>query len=143
MPGYDVAASFGITVEFLTSGFSAEIMDIDGPSPSRGSIDVTHQGVGTPSAGQFGNRLFIPEDLVDGGEVTLSCHFNPDTVPPVHGANETVQITWPKASGDTSAATWSFPGHVTNYPVSAPLGDKMTADVTVKVAGTVSVVAAA
>jgi len=142
MAGYDVAASFGIEVEFLTSDWSAQLVEIDGPNFTRDAIDVTHQGVGSPTAGKVGNRLYIPSDLVDGGEVTMTMHFNPDDTPPVHLAEENVQITWPKAASDTTAATWTFPAFVTSWGASAPLGEKMTIDVTLKVAGEVSIVAA-
>ena len=122
-PTVDVAS--GITIVFGTSGFTAEITDVSGPGMSRDSIDITHQG--TSDA-----MRFTPADLFDGGECSFDIHFNPDTAPPIDQAPETVTITWP------AGATWVFSGFMTNYEPSAPLNDKMTGSVTVKVDGDIT-----
>lgn len=125
-PSNDIAT--GITLTAGTSGWSAEIVDINGPSLSRDAIDVTHQG--------STNALdFSPADLYDPGELSLTVHFKPNALPPIDQANETWTIAWP--AGDT----WAASGHMTGFSIGAPLNDKMTADVTIKFSGDVTVVA--
>lgn len=125
----------GITVVFATSAFTAEIVDVGGPGRSRESVNISHQGT-------TGAHVFIPATLVDNGEFTLDLHFDPDDEPPINGPNETITITWPKVSGDATAATWAFSGHVTGHEPTGTLEDKMTASVTIKVSGDITKVAA-
>lgn len=120
----------GITIVFGTTGFTAQIVDVSGPGLSRESIDVTHQE--TVDA-----RAFTPADLFDGGELSFDIHFNPDTDPPVDEVAETITITWP------AGATWAFNGFMTGYEPAAPLDDKMTGSVTVKVNGDITITPAA
>jgi len=121
-PSVDIAT--GITIAFGTSGFGGEIVDVNGPSLSRESIDTTHQGTSTA-------RTFSPADFYDAGELTYTVHFNPDTLPPVAEVAETITLTWP------AGATWVFTGFMTAFANTGTLDDKMTADVTVKGSGTV------
>lgn len=126
-PSNDIAT--GITLVAGTSGWSVEIVDVNGPNLSRDSIDVSHQG--------STNALdFSPADLYDPGELSLSVHFNPDNLPPIDQPNETWTITWP------AGATWSASGHMTGFQPTGSLNDKMTADVTIKFNGDVTVVTA-
>lgn len=125
-----VDISTGITIVFGTSSFSAQILDVTPPSQSRESIPTSHQGTTTA-------HTYLPADLVENGELTFTIHFNPDTVPPIDAAAETVTITWP------AGATWAFSGFMTNYEPDAPFEGKMTGTVTVKVTGDITVTAAA
>ena len=127
-PAHDIAT--GITIVFGTSGCSAEILDVNPPSLSRESVEVTHQGT-------TGGKDFIPADLYDAGECSFDVHFNPDTAPPIDEAAETITITFP------SGATWAFSGFLTGYEPKAPLEDKMTATVTIKVTGEITITPAA
>jgi hypothetical protein len=119
----------GHTVVFATSGFSSEIVDLTYPGLSREWINSSHQGTTTAHA-------FIPADLFDPGEMTLTCHFNPDTDPPIDAAAETITITSP------AGATWVFSGGMSGYDPGATLNDKMTVDVTVKVSGDITITGA-
>lgn len=118
----------GITIVFGTSGFGGEIVDVNGPSLARESIDTTHQG-------STAARTFAPADFYDAGELTYTLHFNPDTLPIISSAAETITVTWP------AGATWAFSGFLTGISNVATLDDKMTADVTVKASGQVTAVA--
>lgn len=117
----------GITVSFAT-GFLAEILEVNGPSASRVSIQVSHMGTTTAHA-------FTPGDLIDWGELSISIQFDPATDPPMGSAAETVTITFP----DSGASTWAFNGFMTGFNVKGPLEDKMTADCTIKISGDVTV----
>lgn len=123
-PGVDIGT--GITIVFADSGFDAEILDVGGPESSRESVDISHQGT-------VGGRRFTPADLIDNGEATFDCHFNPDTSFPIEDDPEVITITWP------AGAIWAFNGFMTNHGPSAPLEDKMVAAITVKVDGDITI----
>ena len=130
MPSPDVDVGTGITIVFGTTAFSAEIVDIGGPSLSRESIDKTHQGT-------LKARTFMPSDLYDPGELTFDIHFNPDTDPEIDEPEEVVTVTWP------SGATWAADGFITGYEPATPLEDKMTGSITVKFSGEITITPAA
>jgi len=118
-------AGFGISITFATSSWSADLLDISPPAATREAIDVSHMGLAS------GFKEFMPSDLVDWGEAKLTVAFDPATRPPIDAAVEQITITFPE--GDT----WVFDGFLTKYEPKAPMEDKMTADVTLKVSGNV------
>ncbi len=125
----DVAT--GITIAFGTSGFSANVLDIDGPDWAREYLETSHQGT------TGGHKTWIGADLADGGEFTFTVQFNPDTdVTGYGGGAEEVTLTWP------STATWVFDAIIGGYTPTAPLNQIMTANVTTKVSGGIAVTAA-
>ena len=124
-PAVDI--SHGITIDFTTSNFSAQITNINPPGSSREALDTSHQE-SDPA------REFIPEALFDNGELTFTCHYNPDTAPPIGADPETIIITFTR-----TGANWSFTGFMTNYQPSAPHNGLMTAEVTVKVSGEITI----
>lgn len=133
-----VDQNFGGTAVFGTSSFSIELTDWDYPGATREAIETTHLSTTDATSGQIGNRTFMPNDLVDAGEVTLSGHFNPDKVPPIHAAAETITLNF---AGSTLDATWAFSGFITGYSWNAPLNDKMGCDLTIKISGPITVTA--
>jgi hypothetical protein len=126
----------GVTVVFGTSGFSGYLLNIDGPEVARVSVETTHYGT-------TGGKTFRPGDLYDPGEIALEFAFDPDLSVPIFNAEqpETVTITWPIPAGKSSGATWSASCFCLNYKPSAPLEDKMTATMTLKVTGNITRVA--
>lgn len=113
----------------------AEVNDITPPSLSRDDIEVTHHQ--SPSRW----REFI-KGLKDAGEFSMSINYIPSNS--THNAstglladfaNDTTIDTWTLVFPDTAATTWSFPGYVKGFSPSAPIDDKLSADVTMKVAG--------
>jgi hypothetical protein len=86
-------------------------------------------------------REFI-KDLKDGGDVTFDINYNPTD--PTHNAatgllsdfaNNTTVDTWALQFPDVAATTWTFPGILTGFQAGAPHDGKLTASVTIKVAG--------
>jgi hypothetical protein len=118
----------GTTITFGTSGFSANLIDVSGPSVERGSIDTTHMA--TASA-----LTFIPADLYDPGGVELTFEFNGADNPPIDAVAETITIDWAGASG---TGNWSGSGFMTNYKPGATIGERMTATATLKLTGPLS-----
>lgn len=131
----------GTTIGFGTSGFSLELLDVDGPGLSREFVETSHMGTAAPGAGQMGNKTFLPKRQVDPGELTFECHLDPDVIPPIHAAAETITITFPLPAGGATAATWACSGFITSYEPSDPMEDKMTVSITVKLTGPITVTA--
>lgn len=131
----------GTTVTFGTSGFTAELTDIQISNLSREVIETSNLATAQAGAGQIGSKTFLAGDLTDPGSVTLTGHFNPDTVPPLEGDAETVTITFPPNSGVITPASWAFSGQVISYDPSIPLEDKMTFTMEVKAVGPITVTA--
>lgn len=139
--GADVGT--GTTIVFGTSGFSAEIVGVQLGGVSREAIDTSHMGTTPTPAGKMGSRTFMPGDLSDGGELQLEVHHDPDLVPPIGGAVETVTVTFPLPAGQATPASYAFSGFVTGYSAAVPLEDKMTGTLSVKVSGPITPTASA
>lgn len=121
----------GTTITFGTTGFSANLLDVSGPSIERGSIETTHMG--TTLA-----KTFIAEQLYDPGGVDITIEFNGGDIPPAKSstATETITIDW---AGATGSGTWSFSGFMTNYQPTAAIGERMQATATIKATGPISI----
>lgn len=107
----------------------AEVNNIDGPNMSRDTIDVTN----LDSTG--GYREFIG-GFRDGGEVNLEMNFTLAGYDQMKDDFESdalvdYQIVLP----DTGATTLQFSAFVTSLGVSVPTDDKVTASVTFKISG--------
>ena len=116
----------GTTVVFGTSGFSADLISVEGPDISRESIDETYMATTVAKA-------FDPAELYDGGTFTLNIAHSISALPPVTGANETATVNW--AGGTYS---WAFTCHVTSYSGGASIGARMEGKLTVKVSGAIT-----
>lgn len=113
----------------------AEVNDITPPSLGRDEIEVTHH--------QSPNRWreFI-KGLKDAGEFSMSINYiptnsthNASTGLLADFANDTTVDTWTLVFPDTALTTWSFPGFMKGFAPKAPIDDKLSADVTMKVTG--------
>lgn len=112
----------------------AEVQDISGPSFSLDTAEVTSHG----STG--GWKEYIGT-LLDGGEVSFDINFLPTET--THGyasgllkdmVNKTVrnfQIVFP----DAASTTWTFAALITGFETSEPVGDQLSASVTLKITG--------
>lgn len=110
----------------------AEINSIDGPSMTRDTIDVTS----LDSTG--GYREFIG-GFRDGGEISLEMNFTLAGYDDLKADYESdsardYQIVLP----DTGATTFGFSAIVTGIGIAIPTDDKITANVTLKVSGQVT-----
>lgn len=131
----------GTTVTFGTSAFTAELLSVSWGGINRVSLETSHMATPAPGASNFGNMTFLPGDLSDPGELTMDIHFNPDTEPPIDQPAETITVTWPLAAGDTTPAIWAATGFVTSYEPGATLEEVMTATMTVKLSGNITLTA--
>lgn len=111
----------------------AEVMDITPPSDSVDVVEVTH--LTSPD----NTKEFIA-GLSDPGECSFDIHFVPGAgddaaIQAIRntGSKKNYRITWP------NAATWTFAGILTGYAPTAPVNDRMTATVTIKVTSSYTV----
>jgi predicted secreted protein len=107
----------------------SEILSLEGPTQTRETIDVTN----LDSTG--GYREFIGS-FRDGGTVTLSMNFLRANYDLLHTDFEddtpgNYKIVLP----DTANTTIEFEGLVQEMPLSASVGNQVTANVTIKVTG--------
>jgi len=142
MAGTTIQDGHGTTIVFGTSSFSSEVVSIDWSGITRDAIDATHLASTAPSATQFGGMEKIPPDLADAGELSVEIHTDPDKIPPVNLVAETITITFPLVTGDSSATTWAGTGFVTGYSANITSGEKMTTTMTIAISGVVSVTVA-
>ena len=123
----------GITITFATAtndDWAAELLSVEHGDVERPAIDTTHLGT-------TGGRTFIPGNLYDPGTITCECAFLPDDPPRITHTAETITITWPLGSGGTPANTQAT-GFITGYTRTGSLEEKMTANVTIKVSGSIT-----
>ena len=119
----------GITFSMATSTFTADIVDF---SPvfeqTVEAVDCTHQGSSA--------REYIPSDLIDAGECTMTILFEPGVVVPVAADPEEITITFPFVSASSTKGTWVCDGFITSYSATATLEERMEGSITVKWTGT-------
>jgi len=111
----------------------AEVNSISGPTMTRDFIDVTS----LDSTG--GYREFIA-GFRDGGTVSLTMNFTRATydVMKADFEDDTSQ-NYEIFLADTDETSFEFAGLVTELPLEIPTDDKITANVTMKVVGQVTV----
>ena len=139
MAGTPVNKGTGTTIVFATTGFTSELLNLDLGGTSRESIETTHMGTPVSSAPGFGSRTYIPGCLSDPGEITLELHLDPDKTPPIDAEPETVTITFPLVSGDTTSPIWNATAFCNGADAAVPLEDKMTQTITLKVSGKITI----
>ena len=111
----------------------AEITGVDGPSKTRETIEVTALD------SVDGYREYIPS-LREGGSVSLSMNYTRDTYDIMNGDFESDEKqNYLIAIPDTDNTMMEFEGLVTEIPFTAAVGDKISANTTVKVSGKVYV----
>ncbi len=110
----------------------AEVGDVDGPSMSVDTIDMTNHS--SPGA-----RKEFKMSLIDSGEISFPINFIPtdSTHDDVTGIqkimNDRAIWNWQIAFPDASEVTFS--AGVTKFGVKAPVAGKLSADITLKISG--------
>ena len=111
----------------------AEVNSISGPSMTRDFIDVTS----LDSTG--GYREFIA-GFRDGGTVNLTMNFTRSTYDLMKTDFEDDDAqNYEIVLDDTDKTSFEFEGLVTELPLEIPTDDKVTANVTIKIVGQVTV----
>jgi hypothetical protein len=131
MPSPSVQEGHAATLTFATSGYAPNVQSINTPGMTRDALETTHLGT-------VGAKTFIPAALVDNGELSFSVQVNPDALPPIAAAPETITITFAGDGVDTTDASWAFTGFITAVGEAAlNTGAILVQDITVKVSGTI------
>lgn len=105
-----------------------QVTSLSGPNMSRSTIDATH--LESPD----GYNEFIG-GLRDGGDVTFTMHYNKADYDALKTAFENDSPkSYTLKLDDSQGTQISFKGLVTELPLNIPVNDRMTSDVTVKVA---------
>lgn len=138
MPGAAVDVGTGATLVFATSAWVANKVMFDWDGMERRAHETSHLSTPAPGANQIANRTFMPGDLVDGGQITVNGHFNPNTNPPMHQTPETITATFPLVAGDSTAAIWACTGFFTGFRFGVPMDDLMTFTAVIKISGNIS-----
>lgn len=112
----------------------AEVKDVTGPSMSLETEDVSHQG---STAAEFVGTL------VDHGEVGFDLNFDPAGTTHLSLRTDLInktlrnfQLVFP----DTPATQFDFAAYVTKFEVEAKVKGALTAKVTLKISGEVTLV---
>lgn len=107
----------------------ANVSNISGPGLTRNVIDVTAHD--SPDA-----WMESVGGLKDGGEVTIDLNYDPaahDSL--IADLSDEDPRNYKVVFPDSGATSWTFPGILTGFEVTAPIDDKLSASLTYKVAG--------
>jgi len=110
----------------------AEINSISGPGMSRSTIDTTSLDT------TGGYRTFIA-GFRDAGTISLNMNFTRTTYELMKDDFESdTEVDYEILLPDDENTSLNFAGLVTELPLDIPTDDKITANVTIKISGTVS-----
>lgn len=126
----------GSTIAFSTSSFTSDLITLTLPEVAREVIETTH--LGTTVA-----KTFKPAKLVNVG--TISCEFDhdPNATALVKRDPETITISYPLLTGQTTPTRLVFTGFATAQGGEEFKTDsRMTTKVTLQVTGDMTVVPA-
>jgi hypothetical protein len=123
-----------------TTTWTANLLSLAWGDTTRDVVETTHMTTpATAASNVFGTSTFMPVDIADTGTLTAEVQFNPDPgtagalVFPIHQDAETITITFP------NAATWEFDGFCTGAEMNDPMEDVMTASLTFRASGGVTI----
>lgn len=108
-----------------------ELSEISGVQLSRETIDVTTLN------STDGFREFI-SGMADGGEVSFSGNYDPKDAGQAQVLNALTTgnaASWSIVFPTSLSASWAFDGILTGYNVTAPVGDKLGFEGSIKVTG--------
>lgn len=117
----------GATLTFATSAFTAQLIDLDWSGRSRDALKSTHMGT-------TGSHTYIPADLVDGGELSITAYFDctDNTATLLGAAAENVTVGW------AANRSWAASMFCTEIGASAKIGETMQQTLKFKIAGTIT-----
>ncbi len=96
---------FGGSVTCGTSGFTAVLRNMRREGPARDAEDKTSLSSGPIGA----TTQYYTEAMggsIDAGAIVAEAYADPDAqvAPPINGTNEDITFTWPKQTGESTAA---------------------------------------
>lgn len=118
-------ATLGNGSTVTISGFSGNLLSINGPNYERASVETTHMGTGAA-------KTFVPDDLYDPGTYEFEIEFDAGQSLPITGSAVAIAVSY------SGAFAWSATGFLTSFSPSAAIGERMTARTTFKLTGPIS-----
>lgn len=107
MANASVDTGHGATVTLSSSAESFNWTGIDLGSSTLDAIETTWLGSGA-------KKTFMPGDVSDEGEVTIPFQFDAEAALPTKGTVQTLTLTFPTATGQTTPANLAGTGFITN-----------------------------
>src|SRR5262245_38699424 len=140
-----VSVSNGLRITFGKSGFEADILSVSHSGIARALIETSHMGTPEAGDGEIGGKTFIVDPLEDPGQLQLQVHYDPSNPPKRTDPDdpEAIEIQYRKPKGVATAARLVGNGWLQEWSAEMNLNAKMTASLTVKFTGILSVVKAA
>lgn len=136
MPGATADTFFGASITFATSGMTYSIVGVNPGGYETPSLETTHIASSVAGVGQYGSGTYIPGDVVRHTPMTLRIYWNPSGPAIPIAVVQTMRITYPLVSGDSTAAYEEGSGFVTGYnPDEFIIDGIMTAQITVQKSG--------
>jgi hypothetical protein len=127
---YDHLNANGAIIEFLTTGFTAEIRSFNEPPESVEALDKTHLG--------STHMTRRPGKVRNVGEMSITINYDPDDEAPI-GIMEPIRITYPPPEGSTQGAKRDFRGFISNFEPGEAANDTVTeATITITVDGAIT-----
>ena len=138
--GATVADDAAVNVSVGDEAFTqvAEIMGDISLNQSRDDVEVTHHG--SPD----GDREYVP--TLKSRDLSFSVNFLPEDVGQralaegifTEGGTRNWRVTWPAPDAATPAETRQFRGFLTAFNITTPLDSQMSAEVSMRVTGSVT-----
>lgn len=130
----------GTTITFGTSGFTALVRNYNDLGVDRAILDVTHMGSSVASSTFNGAASGVfreksPGKLFGVKDMSIDILFDPDTVPPVDEAAETITLQFLPDTGQSTGASFAFSGFISEISAAVPYDDLCTATITLAATG--------
>lgn len=144
MPGAYFYKGYGWTLTMATSTYPAsmKLRKWEWTGASRPVIEKNHMGLSTPGSGKVGNAEFEPGGVIDPGGLDVEFFWNPGVTPPMKEAAETVTLTAPTITGDSTGASIAGSGFMYDIRAGVSTDEGVTFNAKIKFTGNVTVTAA-
>lgn len=117
----------GITITFVTSTISVELLKVSKNGKEVKSIETTHMASTT--------NAFKPGKCKNPGVIEIEIQKDPDVIIPI-GVEQTITFTYPKkVSASASGHISSVSGFVMSEDEEVPLEDKITSKIKIQATG--------
>lgn len=130
----------GTTITFATSSFTALVRNYNDLGVDRAILDTTHMGSSVAASTFNGNasgvfREKAPGKLFGVKDMSIDILFDPDTVPPVDENPEVITLQFLPDTGQSTGASFSFSGFISEISAAVPYDDLCTATITLAATG--------
>jgi hypothetical protein len=120
-----VGQGFGTTISFA-NGFFARVRSVQWSGLAREDVKMSSND--SPD----GYHEFLPNDLVDAGELTIEMLFDGSVAPPIQGAVDTMTVNY------AHGGSWSCPAYLKSVSAAVPYESEMLVTCVVKCAGKIT-----